>query len=239
MHEEIMNSSLSDQTSVKDFLSHGLCPYLTDQQSVVYAFFVKKVKPAVYEKIISSGFRRNGFYFYQNLCPNCGRCIPIRVDVQGFRPSKSQRRIFRKNQDVTILRQPAAFDPEAFLLYKKYCAYRHNNSETEEDYTRFLIESPIHTEMMRYYAGKQLIGIGWTDLLPDSLSSVYFAFDPEYSSRSPGVFSLLKELELCRELKKKWLHLGFWIKDNRKMSYKNQYKPCQILTNGVWRELSD
>lgn len=233
-----MNSSLSEQSSLKDFLSQGPCPYLRDRESVVYAFFVKKVKSAVYERIISSGFRRNGFYFYQNLCPNCGRCIPLRVDVQEFRPSGSQRRVLKKNSDISVIRQPAAFDPDGFLLYKKYCARRHENSETKEDYTRFLIESPLHTEMMRYYAGSRLLGIGWIDLLPESLSSVYFAFDPDFSSRSLGVFSLLKELELCRELKKKWLHLGFWIEDNRKMSYKKQYKPCQILTKGIWQRLS-
>ena len=84
---------------------------------------------------------------------------------------------------------------------------------------------------------EHLIGIGWTDILPNSLSSVYFAFDPDHSFRRLGVFSLLKELELCRKLQKKWLQLGFWIEDNHKMSYKNQYKPCQILVkDGGWQE---
>lgn len=228
-----------DQLNInKNFICYGLCPYFPSHQSMAYTFSVKEMDPAFYEKIINQGFRRNGIYFYQNLCPHCCSCIPIRVDIRRFKPSKSQRRVLRKNRDVKIIRHPVSFDREGFLLYRKYCDQRHDSMEEEEDYTRFLIDSAIPTtEMMRYYAGKELIGIGWTDVLPDSLSSVYFAFNPDHSSRSPGVFSLLKELELCRELQKRWLHLGFWIKENRKMSYKSQYKPCQILFNNSWQEL--
>ncbi len=224
---------------VNSFISHGQCPYFSSRQSVTHAFSAETIHPGIYEAIISSGFRRNGSYFYKNLCPDCGSCIPVRVDVQRLRPSKSQRRILKKNNDIKIIRHRVCFDKEGFLLYRKYCAQRHGAVEKEEDYIRFLIESSVPTEMMRYYAGTQLIGIGWTDILSNSLSSVYFAFDPDYSFRSPGVFSLLKEAELCKALQKKWLHLGFWIKDNPKMSYKNQYKPCQFLIDGVWQELPD
>jgi hypothetical protein len=34
-----------------------------------------------------------------------------------------------------------------------------------------------------------------------------------------------------------WLHLGFWIKEHPKMSYKNQYRPCQLLIDG-WQEFN-
>lgn len=234
-----MYFSILDKLDINDnFLSQGNCPYFETHQSMIYAFSVETISPEIYEAFISEGFRRNGFYFYQNLCPNCGACIPIRVDVQRFRPSKSQRRNLRKNQDVRIVRHPVVFDEPGYLLYQKYCGHRHNSEETRADYTRFLIGSPVPTDMMRYYVGEQLIGIGWIDVLPNSLSSVYFAFDPEYSYRGPGVFSLLKELELCRESGKKWLHLGFWIKDHPKMSYKSRYNPCQLLFEGKWREFS-
>jgi len=230
-------TSISDLPDINHFFSDGQCLYIPPRKSITYAFSVKTMPVGIYETIISEGFRRNGFYFYQNFCPECCSCIPIRVDVQNFRLSKSQRRVLRKNQDVTIIRNPAAFDQEGFLLYQKYCRHRHNSLETKNDYTRFLIDSPVPTDMMRYYVGDNLMGIGWIDVLPDSLSSVYFAFDPSWSFRSPGVLSMLKEIELCRELQKKWLYMGFWIKENKKMSYKNQYKPCQILENGYWREL--
>ncbi len=226
-----------EQLNIKGFFSQGQCSYSSERESLTYVFWVENMPSEIYEAIISRGFRRSGFCFYRNLCLDCRSCIPIRVDAQKFKPSKSQRRVLRKNQDVRITRHPVSFDHEGFLLYQKYCVQRHDSVKDKDDYIQFLIESPVPTDMMRYYVEEHLIGIGWTDILPNSLSSVYFAFDPDHSFRRLGVFSLLKELELCRKLQKKWLQLGFWIEDNHKMSYKNQYKPCQILVkDGGWQE---
>lgn len=229
--------SILNHIASNSFLSQGKCPYTEDRKSITYAFSIENMNPALYEAMISSGFRRDGYFFYRNLCPNCRSCIPIRIEVRKFKPSKSQRRVLRKNQDVIITRHPVAFDQECFLLYQKYCSQKHGSVKDEEDYMRFLIDSPVLTDIVRYYVGKHLIGMGWIDILPNSLSSVYFAFDPDYSSRSPGVFSLLKEIELCRDLKREWLQLGFWIKECNKMSYKNQYRPFQLLIDGVWQEV--
>ncbi len=219
-----------------NFLSQGPCPYFKPRESVAYAFSALKMPARSYEALISEGFRRNGMFFYKNVCPGCRECIPIRVDVRRFAPSKSQRRVMRKNADVTLVRHPTVFDPEGFRLYRKYCRHRHQTDEREQDYIRFLIESPVPTEMMRFYAGRRLMGIGWVDVLPRSLSSVYFAFDPDFSDRSPGVFSLLGEIDLCRELGKIWLQLGFWIRGNPKMSYKNRFRPHHMLIDGKWRK---
>lgn len=223
-----------ESNTIDEFLTEGVCPYFKSRQSFSYAFSTAAIRPGSYELLISAGFRRNGRYFYQNLCIGCSDCIPIRVDVLKFTPTRSQRRALKKNSDVHIYRHPVKFDVKGFELFRKYCAIRHHVIETRDDYIRFLIESPIQTEMMRYYIGKTLVAIGWIDILVESLSSVYFVFDPDYGHRSLGVFSALKEIELCKELNKKWLQLGFWIKDNPKMSYKTNYKPYQLLINGIW-----
>ena len=83
------------------------------------------------------------------------------------------------------------------------------------------------------------MGLGWIDVLPYSLSSIYFSFDPEYSSRSLGTFSILQQAALCARLGKEWLHLGFWVKERQNMTYKSRFKPCQILIDGTWSELRD
>lgn len=193
-----------------------------------------RLKADVYESLIDSGFRRNGYYFYQNICPGCCACIPLRVDIRRFRPSRSQKRVVKKNRDIRVTRLPAVFDTDGFHLYRKYCLQRHHTVETADNYMRFLIDSPVPTQIMRYYLGNALVGMGWIDVLTHSLSSVYFAFDPDFDSRSLGVFSVLKEISLCRELGKRWLQMGFWVRENRKMAYKKNYKPCQLLINERW-----
>jgi arginyl-tRNA--protein-N-Asp/Glu arginylyltransferase len=97
--------------------------------------------------------------------------------------------------------------------------------------------SPVPTDIMRYYVDGRLAGLGWIDILPHSLSSVYFSFTPTYSSRSLGTFSILKQIELCHDLGKDWLQLGFWVQACQNMTYKSRFKPCQILVDGVWQNL--
>ena len=35
-----------------------------------------------------------------------------------------------------------------------------------------------------------------------------------------------------------YVYLGYWIAQNRKMAYKTQFRPCEILTQGRWQEAS-
>ena len=88
--------------------------------------------------------------------------------------------------------------------------------------------------MMEYRLQGVLVGVGWLDLLANSVSSVYFAFDPTHDRRSLGTFSIMKEIELCRELGLPHLHLGFWVENCQAMSYKNRFQPYQLLVNGRW-----
>lgn len=215
---------------------NGICSYLPGRTWISQTFWAKKLDTKLYEALINKGFRRCGYHFYQNCCPECEACIPIRLDIAGFSPSKSQRRALKKNSDIKIVRHKARFEKEGFSLYSKYCMSRHGSRPAENDYTNFLIDSPVDTQIMRYYCESQLVGLGWIDVLPDSLSSVYFAFDPDHAWRSMGVYSLLKEVELCQTLKKRWLQMGFWVEDCQKMSYKNNYKPCHYLKEGKWQD---
>ncbi|MBF0102739.1 MAG: arginyltransferase [Desulfobacterales bacterium] len=234
---------MNDQASTQKKLSIQLnththeCVYLSEQNRTDVYFSAETFSSEHYEKIINQGFRRSGKIFYKNVCKECSECIPIRIEVDRFRLSKSQKRALKKNQDIRIVTEPVSYQKNDFVLYKKYCQSKHSRIEIKYDYIGFLIDTPIPTEMMRYYYKDMLIGIGWIDILPNSLSSVYFAFDPEYSDRSLGVFSVLKEIELCKTRNKKWLQLGFWIESCPKMSYKNQYKPHELLINGKWKQV--
>ena len=73
-------------------------------------------------------------------------------------------------------------------------------------------------------------------MLPDGLSTVYYAFEPGEAKRSLGTFSALKEIELCAALGKSWYYLGFFVPGSRKMSYKTRFRPYQLLMDGAWRD---
>ncbi|MCG8570257.1 MAG: arginyltransferase [Spirochaetes bacterium] len=220
---------------------NGDCPYIKDNRWISLGFFSDQFGEQDYENLINHGFRRCGTSFYKNICPNCQACIPIRIPVNKFLISRSQKRILKKNQDVQVVTKPVEFKIEDFILYQHYCQVKHNKEKTPEleDYYLFLIESPVNTQMMKYYLDDKLIGIGLIDLLYHSISSVYYAFDPQYAKRSLGVFSVLEEINLCKRLNKDYLQLGFWVNHSQKMSYKNQYRPYQLLIDQQWVEFTE
>ena len=110
---------------------------------------------------------------------------------------------------------PPAFCQPGFELYSKYQQNWHHcgTPVTESDYLDFLIHSPVKTEMLYYYDQERLLAVGWIDILPKMLSSVYFIFDPDEATRRLGVFSLLYEIEYASRLEKPWLYLGYWVED--------------------------
>jgi len=214
--------------------SNGDCPYLNNLEWISYMFRVDELQGRVYEQLIDKGFRRSGHFFYKNKCPNCTECISVRLQVAAFKMSRSQKRVWKKNRDLRVVQHPVEFEREGFNLYHRYSQWKHQSETSEENYRDFLIATAVTTIMMRFYDDKVLAGIGWVDLLENSLSSVYFAFSPDYAKRSLGIYSALKEIELAQQMKKSYLHLGFWVRDCQSMSYKTQFKPFQLLKDGTW-----
>jgi len=222
-------------------IEHGNCPYLPARTWVTHSFQLESIPESAYEAMLADGWRRSGTSLYQNHCPGCRCCTPARVPVNHFRPSKSQRRALRRNTDVTMEVATPAMDAESLGLYQRYVRARHApaslgtpNDVTPEQFEKFLVTSPVHTRAMRYLVEDRLVGIGWIDLLPNGLSSVYFAFEPAESRRSLGTYSIMKEIDLARDLGKEWLYLGFFVPGSPKMAYKGAFRPCEFAVDGTW-----
>ena len=46
----------------------------------------------------------------------------------------------------------------------------------------------------------EVFAVGILDFLPNSLSSVYFMYDPKYEFLSPGVFGAIREIEYMKKI---------------------------------------
>ena len=198
-----------------------------------------------YQRLLDAGFRRSGAIIYQPMCTGCRSCIPLRVPVETFKPSKSQRRVLGRNKDVAVTAGRPEATREKWEMYERYQReWHHNHSGQSEDITefvKFLYRSPVESVEFEYRDkwGK-LLGVGIGDLCPPILSSVYFYFDPQEARRSIGTFSAMYEIQWAREMKLTHWYAGYWIKECPTMTYKARFRPCETLgTDGVWRELKD
>jgi len=201
------------------------------------AFATERMSGEIYHDFMDAGFRRSGQVFYQPVCSRCRDCIPIRVPTRDFLPTKSQRRVWRRNQDLRVHAGAPTLSEEKFELYLRYLDDRHGRGDTTyDDLERFLYHSPVDTVELEYRnEGGRIMGVSILDVCNRSLSSVYMYFDPEEARRSPGVYSALFEIAWAREHEIDFYYLGFWVKDCPSMSYKADYTPHEILrTDGLW-----
>ena len=219
------------------------CPYLPERVSCSRALLAREMDPEIYQDFMDAGFRRSGQLIYQPVCRGCRECVPLRVLVERFQPSKSQRRCLRRNEDVTVEIAEPTFDSESFELYQHYVQHWHERAvaPTQEEYEEFLIHSPVQTLQFLYRDSSQrLLAVGICDISSRSLSSVYFFFDPSEERRRLGVFGALHELRFAQAQGLAYYYLGYWVQSCRKMGYKCNYRPYQVLCgDGVWRGADD
>ena len=217
------------------------CNYLPDQKAITLFADPRYPKTKkIYTALTSIGFRRSGGHVYQPYCDNCKECISVRLNVNTFKANRSQKRNWKKNRDLTICHRPAEFCQEHYTLYQKYMRTRHAGGgmeeHTPETYMEFLKCDWAETEFIEFRFDKKLISVAIVDHLENALSAVYTFFDPDYTSRSLGRYAVLYEIELAKKSGLQWLYLGYWIKDCRKMNYKNEYQPLQYFVDNEWIE---
>lgn len=220
------------------------CAYLPGRSSrIMFLDPDAPVDMTLYGRLIEQGFRRSGDNIYRPACSCCDACIPVRIPVVDFKPRRSQRRAWRRIDDLVVRSRPARFDAAHFRLYRRYIDTRHPDgamaAPSESAYLRFLTCDWADTRFLEFRAADKLLAVAVTDLLPTALSAVYTFFDPDLQREySPGVLAILWQLDVARRRGLPWLYLGFWVPGCAKMDYKTRYQPLQGYLQGQWQEFN-
>ncbi len=215
------------------------CDYLADKQSQnIFIAPDIPVTPDLYGHLLGIGFRRSGKHAYRPHCPACRACIPCRVDSTQFKPSRSQKRVLAKNNDLSFNAIRNDFSEQHFHLYQRYQAGKHPGGTMEhfnaDEYQSFLCQSFGNSLVYETRLNDQLLAVSVTDVFSNALSAVYTYFDPAYASRSLGTYSVLKQIELAMNAGQQFVYLGYYIQASNKMAYKANFRPLQLLINGDW-----
>lgn len=224
------------------------CPYLPGKKErKAFTNLAVTDSDAVHDSLSQSGFRRSQSIAYRPACPSCNACRSVRVDVQRFKPSKSQRRALNKNADLirTPVRPQAT--REQFRLLKAYLHSRHEGGGMSDmsyrDYVGMVSDSPVQSLIFEYRHspenGGKLAACAITDVLRDGLSMVYTFFDPSDPAASLGSHMILDHIENAGALGLPHVYLGYWVKGSPKMDYKRNFTPLEVLDGDQWRELED
>ena len=213
------------------------CGYFPEKECLLEAKLIKNIDPETMDFLLAQGWRHFGHYFFKPACHNCRDCIPIRIPVEKFKMRKDQKRNWKKNANIQFLVLNPSYTQKKFTLYQEHCRFRfQSKQQTKSLYYLDFIYSPPTTYETNYFLNNELIGTGYIDITESSISSIYFFYARKVLSAGPGVFSILKEIQFAKRLKKKYLYLGYYIKDNHFMAYKNRFLPNQKYNweTGIW-----
>ncbi|MES2821848.1 MAG: arginyltransferase [Pseudomonadota bacterium] len=219
------------------------CSYLSDEQATT--LFLDPSQPMdaqVYAELSEMGFRRSGDHLYRPHCQRCNACVPARIPIALFSPNRQQKRILKRNEALQVHAVRPAFSEEYYGLYVRYIEQRHADGDmyppNREQFATFLVRDLPFSRFYEFRLDGRLLAVAVTDVLPNGLSAVYTFYEPGEERRSLGRYAILWQVSEAARLGLQAVYLGYWIKNCRKMNYKTQYRPIELLINQRWITLN-
>lgn len=218
------------------------CNYLPEQQErLLVAVDPRLHNSDSYGWLMQQGFRRSGNEIYRPNCDTCQACQSLRVLVKDFTPSKSQKRLLKRNQAFKVI-VSEKIQASYYLLYEQYINNIHKDGSmfpaSKAQFQSFTSNNITEQSYIEIWHDETLISVAVTDKIPDALSAVYTFYHPDYRKYGLGVFSILKQIDKTLELGHKYLYLGYQIDQCDKMNYKDRYHPHQILVENQWQTVN-
>jgi arginyl-tRNA--protein-N-Asp/Glu arginylyltransferase len=229
------------------------CPYLAGRKErKVFTHLVGERARAIHDELSQGGFRRSQNIAYRPACKSCRACEATRVLARKFCPTRSMRRIQKKNADLIGTVKSNTPTSEQYSLFRHYIDSRHGNGGmagmTVLDYAMMVEDSHVDTKIIEYrkrgpdstITGTregELIAAVLFDRLGDGYSMVYSFFDPLERDRSLGTYLILDHIARSRDDGLKYCHLGYWVKGSSKMAYKARFLPQERMQATGWTEI--
>ncbi|MEN8694733.1 MAG: GNAT family N-acetyltransferase [Akkermansiaceae bacterium] len=206
------------------------------------AFIAHDVPPEIFDRLLALGWRHFGelFYYYQTVEePELRHVRPLRIRLEKFSRSKSQRRTWNRNCDLSIRLIPLNRTEELDTLFDLHKArFSH---DLPESLGSFLGEDPAikptDTRQFELRLGDKLIACSFLDVGQDSISSIYAMFDPEESARRLGIFTMLLELDWAAQNGMTFYYPGYAYREASRYDYKKEFRATEYYDWNSWQPL--
>jgi leucyl-tRNA---protein transferase len=218
------------------------CAYLSERTAKLEYSFADSMSAQEYEDLMNRGYRKFGAAFFRPVCDGCQACRPMRVAIADFRPDRSQRRAWKRNQDLEVRLATPGVDEQRLELYQRYHEGQQQrkgwpvHQMSAEEYFISFVHNPVPSIELSLWEGKILRAVMITDVTTNVVSGIYHYHDLTQAHRGIGIYCMLQTISLAERLKKRWLYFGYYVAGCGSMDYKAAFRPCETLDiDGVWK----
>ena len=167
-------------------------------------------------------------FFRQSAIPWRGRFEPLlhlRLRLDQFVASRSQRRILSRNADLRVIRRTAVVDDERRDLFDRHKErFRDGVPQCLDDFVGPMPgRVPVPAVEFDVFADHRLVAVSYLARGQRSVASLYGCFDPRFGRRSLGLFTMLQEIRFALEDGCELYYPGYALREPSSMDYKKRF----------------
>jgi len=199
------------------------------------SFLCLDASPAKMDQFWAEGWRHFGILFFRYRLSLHGdkhfSVLPLRVDLERFTLTRSQKRVLAKNRDARTVIRPAVVDKVRESLFAKHILrYRENIPSSLFDFMSPVPASvPCLNLELCIYLKETLAGVTYLDIGQTATSAVYAMFDPAEAKRSLGILMMLKSIQYSREQGYRYYYPGYAYREPSAYDYKKRMMGLEYL----------
>ena len=204
-------------------------------------FETPRVTPGQLDRLLAEGWRHFGTYFFRYSLglheSDIRLVIPLRIRLNTFSLSKSQRRVLRRNDDLQTEIRPVEITADVADLFDRH-KQRFKFGVPASIYD-FLSDDPAHVPGETLEVNVKLHGhlaaVSYFDVGEKAVSAIYAMFDPDLSRRGLGIFTMLKEIEFAIGSGKDFYYQGYSYEGHSFYDYKKRFRGSEEFDwRGNW-----
>lgn len=201
-------------------------------------FYADRITPQQLDLLLAEGWRHFGTQFFRYSLgiyeDDIRRVVPLRIRLADFSLSKSQRRVLRQNWDASVEIREIDINDESIALFEKH-KQRFKSGVPESIYDFVSTPMPCEALEINVRIERRLVATSYFDVGEQTASAIYGMFDPEFSSRSLGIFTMLKEIEFANAAGKRYYYQGYSYEGPSFYDYKKRFRGTEGFDwDGRW-----
>ena len=207
-------------------------------------FDYDRIEREQWDALLAEGWRHCNIRFFRhsldfNPAGDTLKVLPLRIRLDGFKLTKSQRKVMRKNSDLRCFVRSVVLDETKYALFEQH-KQRFSFHVPPSLHVFISEQTPHQTPCDGYeidvFKDDRLIACSFFDVGYVSSSGTYAMFDLNESERSLGVFTMIIEILYAVKTGKRFYYPGYAHAQSSFYDYKKKFNNLEAFDwKGNWK----